>query len=104
MAEVIAETERLIVRTWTSADRIEYARHLNTPAVTRFVGGPQSEDDMAAAFERIEGYQRDSGHTFWAVERKADGAFLGFCGLKVTNLPGTPVEKDVEIGWRLRED
>jgi len=39
-----------------------------------------------------------------ALERKADGAFLGYCGLKVTNLPGTPVADDVEIGWRLRED
>ncbi len=28
------------------------------------------------------GYARDYGHTFWIVERKADGEVLGFCGLK----------------------
>jgi RimJ/RimL family protein N-acetyltransferase len=104
VAEFIAQTERLILRTWTGEDRAEYARHLNTPAVTANVGGLQSEADMAAAFERIDGYQRDTGHTFWAVERKADGAFLGFCGLKVANVPGTPVHGEIEIGWRLRED
>lgn len=100
----IAVTERLVLRTWELADRAEYARHVNTPAVGRHVGGVQSEAELAAAFERLEGYQRDSGHTFWAVERRADGALLGFCGLKVARLPGTSVDGEIEIGWRLRED
>jgi RimJ/RimL family protein N-acetyltransferase len=104
VAETIAETERLVLRTWEPEDRAQYARHLNTEAVTRNVGGLQSDEEMAAAFERIDGYQRDHGHTFWALERKSDGAFLGFCGLKVANVPGTPVDGEVEIGWRLRED
>lgn len=104
VAEVVAETERLILRGWKLADRSEFARHLNTAAVTRHVGGLQTDEEMAAAFERLDGYQRDSGHTFWAVERKSDGAFLGFCGLKVANLPGTAIDGEVEIGWRLRAD
>jgi RimJ/RimL family protein N-acetyltransferase len=104
VAEIIAETGRLILRTWTESDRADYARHLNTEAVTRHVGGLQTEDEMAAAFDRIDGYQRDFGHTFWAVERKSDGAFLGFCGLKRANVPGATVHDEVEIGWRLRED
>lgn len=104
MAEVVAETQRLILRTWKPEDRAAYAKHLNTPAVTQHVGGLQSGEDMGAAFERIDGYQRDHGHTFWAVERKGDGALLGFCGLKVANVPGTPVHGEVEIGWRLRAD
>jgi len=104
VAEVIAETDRLILRTWDAADRPEYARHCNTPAVGRHVGGVQSEEDLNAAFERLEDYQRDTGHTFWVVERKSDGEFLGFCGLKVTNVPDTPVHGEIEVGWRLRED
>jgi RimJ/RimL family protein N-acetyltransferase len=104
MADIIAETERLILRTWQPADRADYSKHLNTPAVTANVGGLQTDAEMAAAFERIDGYQRDTGHTFWAVERKADGAFLGFCGLKIANVPGTPIDGEIEIGWRLRED
>src|ERR1700752_5365784 len=104
MTETVAETERLILRTWDHDDRAAYVRHCNTPEVTRFLGGLQSDEDMAAAFERIDGYQRETGHTFWVVERKSDGAFLGFCGLKLANDPGTPIEGDVEIGWRLRSD
>ena len=104
MAETVAETERLILRTWETGDRAEYARHVNTAAVGRHVGGVQSEEDLNAAFERLEAYQRDSGHTFWVVERKSDGAFLGFCGLKVANVPDTPVHGEIEIGWRLRAD
>jgi len=104
MAEIAAETVRLVLRTWEPGDRAEYARHVNTPEVGRYVGGVQSEEELAAAFERLEGYHRDTGHTFWVVERKSDGALLGFCGLKLANVPRTPVHGEVEIGWRLRAD
>jgi RimJ/RimL family protein N-acetyltransferase len=40
------------------------------------------------------------GYCFWAIERKEDGAFLGFCGLK-PGPEGTPLFGEVEIGWRL---
>lgn len=58
--------------------------------------------------ERLEGYARDHGFTFWAIERKADGGhlsgeLLGFCGLKRSNQKGGP-QGEHEIGWRLRED
>jgi RimJ/RimL family protein N-acetyltransferase len=104
VADIVAETERLILRTWKPEDRAEYARHVNTEAVGRFVGGVQSDDEIDAAFGRLEACQREHGHSFWAVERKTDGALLGFCGLKRANVPGTPVDGEVEIGWRLRED
>src|SRR5688500_10159259 len=104
MADTVAQTERLRLRTWDPADRVEYARRLNTQAVTRHLGGAQNDEELAAAFDRIDAYQAAAGHTLWAVERKCDGAFLGFCGLKVANLPGTPVDGEIEIGWRLRED
>jgi len=104
VAEVVAETERLLLRGWKPGDRAEYDRHINMPAVARFVGGVQTAEELDAAFERLEGYQRDHGHTFWALERKSDGALLGFCGLKRANVPDAAVDGEVEIGWRLRED
>ena len=104
MVDVAAETERLLLRTWTDADKAEFARVTNTPAVMRWLGGVQEAESMAAGFERIDGYHRDFGHTLWAVERKVDGAILGFCGLKRVNSPGAPNPGDFEIGWRLRED
>ncbi|HET7709925.1 MAG TPA: GNAT family N-acetyltransferase [Sphingomicrobium sp.] len=104
MVEVAAETERLRLCTWGDADKAEFARVTNTPAVMRWLGGVQSAESMAAAFERIDGYQRDFGHTLWAVKRKADSALLGFCGLKRVNSPGASCPGDFEVGWRLRED
>jgi RimJ/RimL family protein N-acetyltransferase len=104
MVEVIAETERLIIRPWRDSDRAEYLATCNTEAVTANLGGPATVEDVDASLARIRKCQEENGFSFWAVERKQDRAFLGYCGLKFTNLPGTPVENDIEIGWRLRED
>jgi RimJ/RimL family protein N-acetyltransferase len=104
MAETVAETDRLRLRTWDFPDRAEFTRRLNTPGVMRWLGGLQSEDEATAAFDRLDGYQRDFGHTFWVVERRSDSALIGFCGLKRVNAPGASCPGDFEIGWRLRED
>ncbi len=105
MAEVVATTDRLALRTWDRADLDTFVRLTNTPAVMRWLGGVWSRDDHEAAFDRIETYQRSHGHTYWIIERKADGALLGFCGLKRVNSPGAgALTGDFEIGWRLRED
>ena len=104
MSDKIADTDRLILRDWRMSDRAVFLEHLNSPAVMRWLGGVQEEATYVAAFERLEGYNRDFGHTFWIVERKADGEVLGFCGLKRVNSEGAPNPGDMEIGWRLRED
>ena len=41
--------------------------------------------------------QAGHGFCFWVIERKADGAFLGQCGLGPPRLGFS----EVEIGWRL---
>jgi RimJ/RimL family protein N-acetyltransferase len=104
MAEVIAETERLLIRRWRDSDRTVYLATCNTDAVTAHLGGPASIEDIDAAIGRIRQSQEEHGVGFWSVERKADGMFLGYCGLKVIADDVTPVTGEVEIGWRLRED
>lgn len=104
MAEVVAETDRLRLRTWDPEDLDAFIRHTNTAAVMRWLGGVRSREWHEAAFARIQRYQREFGHTFWIVERKADRALLGFCGLKRVNSEGAPNPGDFEVGWRLRED
>ena len=104
MAEVAAETERLILRDWDDADEQRFYAVMNTPAVMRHLGGTQSPQQWGAAFERIRGFTRDWGHTFWLLEEKASGDLLGFCGLKRVNAPGAgDLTGTPEIGWRLRE-
>ena len=105
MAEIVAETDRLRLRDWGEEDEAAFYEIMNTPAVMRHLGGVQSPEDWNAAFQRLQGYSRDLGHTFWIVEDKASGEILGFCGLKRLNAPGAgrDLTGTPEIGWRLRE-
>ncbi len=104
VVEVIAETDRLILRNWRDEDRADYIAACNTDAVTRFLGGPATIEQIDAALERISRSQREHGFSFWALERRDDAAFLGYCGLKIVGDPEIAVKDDVESGWRLRED
>jgi len=97
------ETERLILRDWREEDWPEFWAGTNTPAVMQYLGGVMDPDVMAAARARLEDYQSRHGHTFWAVERREDGAILGFCGLKRCTDEAGPFG-EMEVGWRLRED
>ena len=99
------ETPRLMLRDWREEDIDPFVRHTNTPAVMRWLGGVQPEEKMRQILtDRIIRWQRERGFTFWAVERKSDGELLGFCGIKIGDDVGSPVEGEFEVGWRLRED
>jgi RimJ/RimL family protein N-acetyltransferase len=104
MAEIRIDTERLILRDWRAEDWPQFFAGTNTPNVMRWLGGVMDDHWMAATRDRVEGCAAANGFCFWAVERKADGEILGFCGLKRADAPGSSVTGEVEIGWRLRED
>ncbi len=103
-AEFRHETERLILRDWRDEDWPRFWQGTNTPAVMRWLGGLLDETGKAATRARVESCAARLGHCFWAVERKADGEVLGFCGLKRADAPGSSVTGAMEVGWRLRED
>jgi RimJ/RimL family protein N-acetyltransferase len=99
------ETERLTLRNWREADAEPFERHTNTPAVMQWLGGVKPPGFMRGVIsDRFMRWQDELGFTFWAVERKLDGELLGFCGIKIADDPGSPVEGEYEIGWRLRQD
>jgi len=102
-AEFRHGTERLILRDWRDADWPVFWDATNTSAVMRWLGGVCDDAKRAAAQARLIAYREQHGHTFWVVERKTDGALLGFCGLKRSNQAGGPQDM-MEVGWRLRED
>lgn len=95
------ETERLILRNWRAEDRAPYLDICRSETVMACLGGPSTEAEVDAALTRVRASQDRNGFCFWAIERREDGAFLGFCGLKVADTPGTPIEDEIEIGWRL---
>ncbi len=102
---MIIETDRLRLRDWREADIEPFIRHLNVEPVMRWLAGVRTREQQEATVrERFMAWQERLGFTFWVVERKEDEALLGFCGLKMADDPGSPVEGEYEIGWRLRED
>lgn len=97
------ETERLTLRSWLEADRAPWAAMCADPRVMATIGPLQTRAQADAGVDRYHGYARDHGFTIWAVKRRADGRFIGLCGLK-PGAPATPIEAQVEIGWRLAVD
>jgi RimJ/RimL family protein N-acetyltransferase len=99
------ETRRLRLRNWSEEDIEPFIRHLNLEPVMRWLGGVRTREQQEGSVrDRFMAWQQILGFTFWVVERKEDGELLGFCGLKMADDPGSPVEGEYEIGWRLRED
>lgn len=94
------ETARLALRPWCKADADPFHTLCSDPAVMEFLGPPLSREQIDETITRQQGLQRELGYCFWPVERREDGAFLGFCGLK-PGPAGTPLEGRIEIGWRL---
>lgn len=95
------ETDRLILRGWRADDIAPFHAMGQDAEVMRYIGPPPSLKDAHGAYVRMVARQAEHGHCFWAIERKDDGAFLGFCGLQrgYDFLDG-----EIEIGWRLRSD
>lgn len=98
------ETERLILRNWRAEDRGPFAAMSADAEVMQHIGGPLDRADSDAAADRLAKSADSDGYCFWAAERKGDGAFLGFCGLRRGGHQGTAVTDELEIGWRLRRD
>lgn len=98
------DTQRLILRNWQDSDRAPFIGMNQDPAVRAHLGPLQTPEETNAAIDRLIAIADTHGHTFWALERKEDTEFLGFCGLKSVpeNIPG--IEGAIEIGWRLRSD
>lgn len=101
---LILQTERLRLHAWGEDDGERFAAVCNTPAVMRWLGGLLSPDKLAAAIDRYTRWQDERGFTFWVVRRKADDAWLGFCGLKLADAIDSPIGGEMEIGWRLGEE
>jgi RimJ/RimL family protein N-acetyltransferase len=103
MTEFALSTERLILREWREVDAAPFRAICTDPEVMRYLGSPLTAEAIDAAIGRQRASQAARGHCFWAMERRADGALLGFCGLQA-GPEGTPIANRIEIGWRLRSD
>ena len=66
--------------------------------VTRFFGGPFSEDEIRTRFKRERARRMVHGFQYWVIELLADGDFVGCCGLRPYRLQ----DEIPELGFHLR--
>lgn len=96
------ESERLGFRRWKTSDHAPFAALNANPDVMEFFPKTLSRTESDALIERIEAHFEGKGYGLWAVERKEDGAFIGFIGLLDVNFD-IGIEDATEIGWRLEQ-
>lgn len=94
------ETPRLILRQWRDSDRAPFAAMSADAEVMAHLPALLTPAESDALIDRLLGDIAARGWGLWAIERREDGAFLGWTGLNPVTFP-CPVEGDVEIGWRL---
>jgi ribosomal-protein-alanine N-acetyltransferase len=94
------ETERLLLRRWRDSDRAPFAALTADPEVMRHFPAPLTRAESDAMVDRIIASFDEHGYGLYAVERRAEGDFIGFVGLAwiTYDVPFAPA---VEIGWRL---
>lgn len=100
----IITTRRLRLRTWRSNDVETYFEHCNTEPVMQYLDGVSTKREVRREVRWYQQHQARHGHTFWVVERKADRALLGFCGIIRVGERNSALDSELEIGWRIRAD
>lgn len=90
-------SERLVLRLPQPEDRAALCRMFADPLVMADLGAVKDEAATDAALARHDA-DRWEGLGFRVVERRSDGAVLGFCGLKRGDAYN-PIAGEVEAGW-----
>ena len=104
MADIIAETDRLILRTIEESDAAEQYRLLNTPAVMARLGGPKELHEIEAKHAKAIQWYATRGFSFLMLVEKDTGELVGHAGIKLVDNPLAKNQGDHEIGWLIRED
>jgi RimJ/RimL family protein N-acetyltransferase len=106
MAEIVAETERVILRRWAEGDVEAWLEHLNTPEATAHLGGVRTPEEVAEKFDRMTRGWKENGFSFLMVALRDCGTFLGTCGIARIESDAAPTELKgaVQVGWQLRAD
>jgi [ribosomal protein S5]-alanine N-acetyltransferase len=96
--EYFLKTARLGFRCWAAHD-LPLARELwSDIEVTRFFGGPFSEEQIEAKLEGELARMKAYRFQYWAIHLLSGNEFVGCCGLR----PYQPVEEVHELGFHLR--
>lgn len=98
---IILETSRLRLRELTRDDADDLERILGDPEVMRYYPRPKTRDESLAWIDWNLDLYRRCGFGLWAVILKADGKFIGDCGLTLQEVEG---REYVEVGYHIDKD
>jgi ribosomal-protein-alanine N-acetyltransferase len=93
----LLKSERLGFRWWTADDLPLAQRLWGDLEVTKYFGGPFSEDEVRKRFKHERARRMVHGFQYWIIELLATGEFVGVCGLR----PWRPAEDIIELGFHL---
>ncbi len=76
------ETARTLIRGWCEADIPAYAQIVADPEVMKFIwnGSTQNASEAADFVQNFIRIEQERGWIPWAVEEKATGVLMGWCG------------------------
>jgi ribosomal-protein-alanine N-acetyltransferase len=95
---IIARTERLTIRELTVDDVDALFEILGDPIAMEHYPAPKTRAETQAWVQwALDSYEQN-GFGLWAVERTADGSFLGDCGPMIQPVEGDSVP---EIGYHI---
>lgn len=104
---VIAETDRLIIRTWMPFEDAEQALEMySDPEVTRFLITKASDiEQVVSILERWvkTANQLNNGTGLWAIVLKETGEIVGTIVLILLKDNDGRFTQDYEIGWHLKK-
>ncbi|WFL78683.1 GNAT family N-acetyltransferase [Altererythrobacter arenosus] len=104
MADIVIETERLILRKIDEGDaRLQYDV-LNTPTVMHYLGGVKELHEIEAKHAKNMAWFAQFGFGFMMMIEKETGELVGHCGMKLVDNSNASNQGDHEIGWLVRED
>lgn len=104
MADIMVETERLVLRTIEESDAAEQFRLFNTPTVMARLGGVKELHEIEAKHAKGMAMYAQEGFSFLFMIEKATGEMVGHCGIKRVDNPLAKNVGDHEVGWLVRED
>lgn len=94
---IVIETERLILRTFTEDDGLLIYELNKDPDVTQYTGDPVQDIEHACQILKqvILPQYALYNHGRWAVHVKSGLEFIGWCGLKAR-----PERNEIDLGYR----
>lgn len=92
------ETKRLLARRMTQADLPNLARTLQDPQAMYAYAHAFSDEEVAAWLANQQRRYQEDGFGLCALINKADGQFIGQCGLTIQTWAKQPV---IEVGYLL---